>query len=188
MNVRLSIVGLVAVLMLAWVPSSFGRWFDAERGQWLSRDQAGYIDGPNLYAYVGDSPIVMRDPSGLGCQRGSAVEPAVWTSASEAQRFALIDAIVPPFSFEAADDLDLQNLGSGYCRRRCPGYRRTYRAFMLGFTGSQLEADRCCDSALGAAAAVGCCVGEPITGAKYLYCQGIFEGTFVACVVLLPGS
>jgi len=65
MNVRLSIAGLVVALMLAWVPSSFGRWFDAERGQWLSRDQAGYVNGPNLYEYVGGQPIVMQDPTGL---------------------------------------------------------------------------------------------------------------------------
>jgi RHS repeat-associated protein len=28
------------------------RYRDIETGVWLSRDPAGFVDGPNLYAYV----------------------------------------------------------------------------------------------------------------------------------------
>ena len=41
------------------------RWEDLEHGVWLSRDPAGYIDGPNLYLYVHCNPITGFDPLGL---------------------------------------------------------------------------------------------------------------------------
>lgn len=41
------------------------RYFDPEAGVWLSRDPAGYVDGPNLYAYVGQNPWSKVDPLGL---------------------------------------------------------------------------------------------------------------------------
>lgn len=34
-------------------------------GEWLSRDPLDYLDGMNLYAYVGNNPINKRDPLGL---------------------------------------------------------------------------------------------------------------------------
>lgn len=37
-----------------------------ELGRFLQRDPAGYIDGYNLYAYVGNNPLRFLDPSGLG--------------------------------------------------------------------------------------------------------------------------
>lgn len=33
-------------------------------GRWLSEDPAGYVDGPNRYLYVNNSPITHADPSG----------------------------------------------------------------------------------------------------------------------------
>lgn len=41
------------------------RAYDSELGRWLSRDPAGFIDGPNLYAYVGNDPANKIDPLGL---------------------------------------------------------------------------------------------------------------------------
>jgi uncharacterized protein RhaS with RHS repeats len=32
---------------------------------WLSRDPAGFVDGPNLYAYVRQNPWTAFDPDGL---------------------------------------------------------------------------------------------------------------------------
>ncbi len=41
------------------------RYRDIETGVWLSRDPAGFVDGPNLYAYVMQNPWTMFDPEGL---------------------------------------------------------------------------------------------------------------------------
>jgi RHS repeat-associated protein len=40
------------------------RYYDAEVGRFISEDPAGYVDGPNLYAYVGGNPVSYVDPSG----------------------------------------------------------------------------------------------------------------------------
>jgi RHS repeat-associated protein len=41
------------------------RYRDLETGVWLSRDPAGFVDGPNLYAYVRQNPWTNWDPDGL---------------------------------------------------------------------------------------------------------------------------
>ncbi len=41
------------------------RYRDLETGVWLSRDPAGFVDGPNLYAYVKQNPWTAFDPDGL---------------------------------------------------------------------------------------------------------------------------
>jgi RHS repeat-associated protein len=41
------------------------RYRDLETGVWLSRDPAGFVDGPNLYAYVMQNPWSKWDPRGL---------------------------------------------------------------------------------------------------------------------------
>jgi RHS repeat-associated protein len=41
------------------------RYRDLETGVWLSRDPAGFVDGPNLYAYVNQNPWSKFDPLGL---------------------------------------------------------------------------------------------------------------------------
>jgi RHS repeat-associated protein len=41
------------------------RYRDIETGVWLSRDPAGFVDGPNLYAYVQQNPWTAFDPDGL---------------------------------------------------------------------------------------------------------------------------
>lgn len=40
------------------------RYRDIETGVWLSRDPAGFVDGPNLYAYVQQNPWSKFDPDG----------------------------------------------------------------------------------------------------------------------------
>lgn len=55
--------------------SYFGfRWYNAETGRWLSRDPLGYVDGPNVYAYVGNSPISFWDLLGLARCRDEVME------------------------------------------------------------------------------------------------------------------
>ena len=41
------------------------RYRDLETGVWLTRDPAGFVDGPNLYAYVRQNPWTSFDPLGL---------------------------------------------------------------------------------------------------------------------------
>ncbi|MBA3722574.1 MAG: hypothetical protein H0W88_09260 [Parachlamydiaceae bacterium] len=44
----------------------FGRrYYDSGLGKWITQDPAGYIDGPNLYAYLQHAPIGKIDPFGL---------------------------------------------------------------------------------------------------------------------------
>ena len=41
------------------------RWYQPENGRWLTRDPLGYVDGPSLVQYTGNSPLVWTDHSGL---------------------------------------------------------------------------------------------------------------------------
>ncbi|MFN4841488.1 MAG: RHS repeat-associated core domain-containing protein, partial [Phycisphaerales bacterium] len=41
------------------------RWYDARLGRWLTRDPAGYVDGLNVYQFVGGNPLMFVDPLGL---------------------------------------------------------------------------------------------------------------------------
>ena len=44
---------------------NYFRDYDPRTGRYLTSDPAGFIDGPNLYAYVGSTPINAIDPLGL---------------------------------------------------------------------------------------------------------------------------
>jgi RHS repeat-associated protein len=51
------------------------RAYDANTGRWLSRDplkQAELLQGVNLFAYVRNNPVNVRDPLGLCCQGAQA--------------------------------------------------------------------------------------------------------------------
>jgi RHS repeat-associated protein len=41
------------------------RYYAAWLGRWTAADPAGFVDGPNLYAYVSNRPVVMVDPNGM---------------------------------------------------------------------------------------------------------------------------
>ena len=41
------------------------RAYDPALGRWLSEDPARFIDGPNLFSYVGQNPLRYIDPLGL---------------------------------------------------------------------------------------------------------------------------
>ncbi|MEN3943019.1 RHS repeat-associated core domain-containing protein [Prosthecobacter sp. SYSU 5D2] len=49
------------------------RYRDLETGVWLSRDPAGFVDGPNLYAYVKQNPWSKFDPRGLAAKEVGSV-------------------------------------------------------------------------------------------------------------------
>ncbi len=52
----------------------FGRrYYDPTTGRWLTADPSGYSDGPNLYAYVSNNPMIFFDLYGLfGVERRAA--------------------------------------------------------------------------------------------------------------------
>ncbi|MDP1834388.1 MAG: RHS repeat-associated core domain-containing protein [Chlamydiales bacterium] len=57
---------------------NFGRrYYDPETGRWLTQDPRGFDDGPNLYAYVHNSPLMHFDLYGLysSTQQRPAYEP-----------------------------------------------------------------------------------------------------------------
>jgi len=41
------------------------RYYDPEIGRWLTQDPIGFVDGPNMYAFVENNPINEVDPMGL---------------------------------------------------------------------------------------------------------------------------
>ena len=41
------------------------RAYSPDIGRFMQQDPAGMVDGPNLYAYVGNNPVNRRDPSGM---------------------------------------------------------------------------------------------------------------------------
>ena len=47
------------------------RHYDAGVARFITEDPAGFIDGPNLYAYVGGNPIMLVDPTGLSDEGGA---------------------------------------------------------------------------------------------------------------------
>lgn len=58
---RLSLFLITALPALAWR--------DLETGVFLTRDPAGFVDGPNLYAYVNQNPWTKFDPEGLDAEK-----------------------------------------------------------------------------------------------------------------------
>jgi RHS repeat-associated protein len=46
--------------------NNYSRWYDPRLGKWISQDPIGFAAGDaNLYRYVGNSPTMATDPSGL---------------------------------------------------------------------------------------------------------------------------
>jgi uncharacterized protein RhaS with RHS repeats len=67
---------LVVLTVLLALPQTLqARWYDAEAGRWLTRDPAGYIDGPNAVEYVASAPIARSDPMGLAMGTFGASTP-----------------------------------------------------------------------------------------------------------------
>ncbi len=60
------------------------RAYDPQIGRWLNRDSIGEAGGVNLYGYVGGSPIVNVDPSGLLMDTAAIAAKAALTGARSA--------------------------------------------------------------------------------------------------------
>ena len=48
------------------------RYYSPALGRWVTPDPAGFIDGPNLYAYVHNRPLSLLDPYGLASTEGKS--------------------------------------------------------------------------------------------------------------------
>jgi len=65
------------------------RYYDCETGRFMQRDPKGYVEGVNLYEYVGSSPVNFVDPLGLGilfgecCNSSGGVEWALMDQEEE---------------------------------------------------------------------------------------------------------
>jgi RHS repeat-associated protein len=47
------------------------RFFDPDLGSWITKDPSGFDDGPNLYAFVANNPVMNLDKWGLTTLRGN---------------------------------------------------------------------------------------------------------------------
>ncbi|SCA62460.1 Uncharacterized protein SCG7109_AA_00490 [Chlamydiales bacterium SCGC AG-110-M15] len=50
------------------------RYYDPEEGRWISADPLGFEAGPNVYAYVFNSPLAFHDQYGLSAQKSEQAE------------------------------------------------------------------------------------------------------------------
>ncbi len=74
------------------------RYHSPALGRFLTRDPAGFVDGPNLYAYVRSNPLAFVDPWGLAARDsdGFMVKAGKWAAGlgADVLDFVLPDAIV----------------------------------------------------------------------------------------------
>jgi hypothetical protein len=60
-------------------------------GRWLQPDPVGFADGINLYAYVGNSPMGLVDPSGLMAEQVAAGASEAWSVVSNHSSYIASD-------------------------------------------------------------------------------------------------
>ncbi len=88
----------------------FGRrYYAPDIGRWISPDPAGFADGPNLYTYVHNSPLMYIDQDG---QFAILTSIAIAIVVSHAAEFALPYAV--------------QYMGAGYCAAALSGIVHGY--------------------------------------------------------------
>jgi RHS repeat-associated protein len=69
------------------------RYRDLETGTFISRDPLGFVDGPNVYCYVGQNPWTMWDPEGLwGTDDHNAPAPTGIMRFFSAHHYAMLNA------------------------------------------------------------------------------------------------
>jgi hypothetical protein len=56
---------ILTLVALCSTPFDARAYRDLETGQFITRDPAGFVDGPNLYTYVRENPWTHFDPEGL---------------------------------------------------------------------------------------------------------------------------
>ncbi|HYE34308.1 glycohydrolase toxin TNT-related protein [Methylocaldum sp.] len=81
------------------------RYYDPTLGRFTQRDPAGFVDGLNPYAYVGNNPVSFTDPLGLTKVPASVQSPSAFARASQR-----ISAIGAEFKSLARDVLQLPQI------------------------------------------------------------------------------
>jgi RHS repeat-associated protein len=56
------------------------RYYAAWLGRWISSDPAGFVDGWNLFSYVKNNPVNLRDNLGLQSNKSEKKYGTIWTS------------------------------------------------------------------------------------------------------------
>ena len=86
------------------------RYYDPEIGRWTTPDPAGFIDGPNLYAYLHHNPLMSFDAFGL-LGEGYRESCEVARNSPNYANFSISDRQEP--SFFSADSERAGYIGSG---------------------------------------------------------------------------
>lgn len=96
------------------------RYYRPKLGRWLSGDPAGYVDGPNLYAYVGQNPWNFIDPLGLWEYNESMNHWKTESNRSDVSigykmyaGFRLMGAALNPFQSDSAIRATSREFGEG---------------------------------------------------------------------------
>ncbi|MCQ8130829.1 RHS repeat-associated core domain-containing protein, partial [Methylomonas rivi] len=73
------------------------RSYDPGLGRFAQRDPAGFADGINPYAYVGNNPVSFSDPLGLSKARPSVVAPSAFAGVQQLSSYAnsALNAVTP---------------------------------------------------------------------------------------------
>ena len=114
MEVRKQAYGSGDGICLLW-PG--GTLFASRRGRFATPDPVGFSDGPNLYAYVHNSPVVLVDPYGLTAVEDEA-DTDDWTrSRSNEEIWKLIHG------FEAIPEIGREFIHGDFSRIRDAPWR-----------------------------------------------------------------
>jgi len=75
------VAGLTAlVFLVSFITVSEARYYDPSTGRFLSEDPIGFEGGDvNLYAYVGNNPLMRIDPTGLAQAVFNGTNISLWT-------------------------------------------------------------------------------------------------------------
>jgi uncharacterized protein RhaS with RHS repeats len=122
---------------------------DLETGGVLSRDPAGFVDGPNVYTYVNQNPWTAFDPDGLFKVGSNAImglytTPAVHETITSS---SLIPYLLTPrganlggFGNSTFQQFD-KGLNEGVRKPDTQGWSTTSPGIPMGFTASYLTAE-----------------------------------------------
>jgi RHS repeat-associated protein len=86
------------------------RYRDLETGVFITRDPLGFVDGPNMYAYVVQNPWSKFDPEGLALQELAPIINEIRQSPPQVQAFE-VGALVVVAAFIGAHELGDKVIG-----------------------------------------------------------------------------